>query len=72
MAKLNINGKTRNLAVEPDTPLLWAIREQARPHRHQVRLRRRAMRRLLGAHQRRGAPLLLDSRSAASSRPIAS
>ena len=29
MAKLNINGKTRNLAVEPDTPLLWAIREQA-------------------------------------------
>ena len=29
MAKLNINGKTRTLAVEPDTPLLWAIREQA-------------------------------------------
>ena len=29
MAKLNINGKTRNLAVESDTPLLWAIREQA-------------------------------------------
>ena len=28
MAKLNINGKTRNLAVEPDTPLLWALREQ--------------------------------------------
>ena len=31
-----------------------------RPHRHQVRLRRRAVRRLLGAHQRRGAALLLD------------
>ncbi len=29
MAKLNINGKVRDLAVEPDTPLLWAIREQA-------------------------------------------
>jgi isoquinoline 1-oxidoreductase alpha subunit len=29
MAKLNINGKTRDLAVEPDTPLLWALREQA-------------------------------------------
>jgi isoquinoline 1-oxidoreductase subunit alpha len=29
MAKLNINGKVRDLQVEPDTPLLWAIREWA-------------------------------------------
>jgi isoquinoline 1-oxidoreductase subunit alpha len=29
MAKLNINGKTVDLKVEGDTPLLWAIREQA-------------------------------------------
>ncbi|MFL5145259.1 MAG: (2Fe-2S)-binding protein [Microvirga sp.] len=29
MAKLNINGKVRDLQVEADTPLLWAIREQA-------------------------------------------
>ncbi len=28
MAKLTINGMVRNLAVEADTPLLWAIREQ--------------------------------------------
>jgi isoquinoline 1-oxidoreductase alpha subunit len=28
VAKLNINGKTRDVAVEPQTPLLWAIREQ--------------------------------------------
>ena len=28
MARLNINGKTRDLDVEGDTPLLWAIREQ--------------------------------------------
>jgi isoquinoline 1-oxidoreductase subunit alpha len=28
MAKLNINGKTRNVVAEPDTPLLWVIREQ--------------------------------------------
>jgi isoquinoline 1-oxidoreductase alpha subunit len=28
MAKLNINGKTRDVNAEPDTPLLWAIREQ--------------------------------------------
>ena len=27
--KLNINGSTRELDVEPDTPLLWALREQA-------------------------------------------
>jgi len=28
MARLNINGKIHNIDVEPDTPLLWAIREQ--------------------------------------------
>jgi isoquinoline 1-oxidoreductase alpha subunit len=28
MAKLNINGAIRDLQVEPDTPLLWVIREQ--------------------------------------------
>src|SRR6266446_6226471 len=28
MAKLNINGKVRDVQVEPETPLLWAIREQ--------------------------------------------
>ena len=28
MAKLNINGKTVDVQVEPDTPLLWVIREQ--------------------------------------------
>jgi isoquinoline 1-oxidoreductase alpha subunit len=29
MARLTINGKTLDVDVEPDTPLLWAIREQA-------------------------------------------
>ncbi|MET4272671.1 MULTISPECIES: (2Fe-2S)-binding protein [unclassified Bradyrhizobium] len=29
MANLTINGKTLTLDVEPDTPLLWAIRENA-------------------------------------------
>jgi isoquinoline 1-oxidoreductase alpha subunit len=28
MATLNINGTLRNVEVEPDTPLLWVIREQ--------------------------------------------
>ena len=27
MAKLNINGKMRDVRVEADTPLLWVIRE---------------------------------------------
>ena len=27
MARLNINGSVRDIAVDPDTPLLWAIRE---------------------------------------------
>jgi isoquinoline 1-oxidoreductase alpha subunit len=29
MAKLNINGKSRDIDVEGDTPLLWVLREQA-------------------------------------------
>ena len=28
MARLNINGTLQNVDVEPDTPLLWVIREQ--------------------------------------------
>ena len=28
MAQLNINGRSHQVDVEPDTPLLWAIREQ--------------------------------------------
>ena len=29
MARLNINGKSYDFDVDPSTPLLWAIREQA-------------------------------------------
>jgi isoquinoline 1-oxidoreductase alpha subunit len=29
MIQININGRSMQLDVEPDTPLLWAIREQA-------------------------------------------
>src|SRR5258705_11904925 len=28
MAKLNINGKVRDVEAEADTPLLWVLREQ--------------------------------------------
>ena len=27
MARLNVNGKTHDIDVEPNMPLLWAIRE---------------------------------------------
>jgi len=27
MARLNINGRIRDIEVEPDTPLLWVVRE---------------------------------------------
>src|SRR5215470_17460890 len=29
MVALTINGQSHNIDVEPDTPLLWVIREQA-------------------------------------------
>ena len=64
MMRLNINGKTVDVDVEPDTPLLWVIREQGRPDRHEIRLRHRAVRRLHGAHRRRGDALLRRCRSA--------
>jgi isoquinoline 1-oxidoreductase subunit alpha len=28
MARLNVNGKIREFGAEPDTPLLWVLREQ--------------------------------------------
>ena len=28
MARLNVNGKVREVDAEPDTPLLWVLREQ--------------------------------------------
>ena len=28
MAKLNVNGRVRDVDVEPETPLLWVLREQ--------------------------------------------
>ena len=28
MIALTINGQTQNVEVDPDTPLLWALREQ--------------------------------------------
>ena len=60
MAKLNINGKVRDVKVEADTPLLWVIREQVGLTGTKYGCGVAAVRRLLGAHQRRSAALLLD------------
>ena len=53
---LIVNGTRRRVDLPGDTPLLWALRDSARPDRHEVRLRRRPLRRLHGPPRRgRGA-----------------
>jgi hypothetical protein len=42
--KLKINGVDKTLDVDPEMPLLWALRGHPRSHRHQVRLWRGAVR----------------------------
>ena len=46
MVTLRINGTSRTVDVEPDIPLLWVLRDELAPDRDQVRMRRRAVRRL--------------------------
>ena len=60
MAKLNINGRCVTCRWRPTRRSVGHPRA-GRADRHQVRLRRRAVRRLLGAHQRRGRALLRDA-----------
>jgi len=38
---LNVNGETREFSGDPDTPLLWVIRDDPRSHRNQIRVRYR-------------------------------
>ena len=64
MIKLTINGQRHDVDVEPDTPLLWVLRDMARPDRHQVRLRHRAVRRLHRASGRRARSAPARCRSA--------
>ncbi len=47
--KLLVNGQTHDVDAPADMPLLWVLRDVARPHRHEVRLRHGAVRRLHGA-----------------------
>ena len=55
---LVVNGIAHTVDVEPETPLLWVLRDSLEAHRHQILLRHRAVRRLHGAHRRPGDPLV--------------
>ena len=41
MVKLRVNGQEQSFADDPSMPLLWYLRDELGPHRHQVRLRHR-------------------------------
>jgi len=53
-----LNGKSTTVDVDPQMPLLWVLRDTLNMNGHEVRLRHGALRRLHGAHQRRGDALL--------------
>ena len=55
MIVLTVNGTKHQAEVGTDTPLLWVLREHLQTDRHQVRLRRGAVRRLYGADRRQAA-----------------
>ena len=58
MAKLNVNGKVHEVRRRTRHAAAVGAARAARPDRHQVRLRHRPVRRLHGAHRRRGHALL--------------
>jgi hypothetical protein len=58
---LKVNGATRSVEAEPDTPLLYVLRNDFELNGAKFGLRPWAMRRLRRAHQRRGRALLLDA-----------
>ena len=65
MTRLTINGKTQEVDVEPEMPLLWVLRDELGPDRHQIRLRHRPVRRLHRACRRRSRCAPARCRSAA-------
>ena len=55
---LKVNGVSRSVPAEPDTPLLYVLRNDLELNGAEIRLRARAMRRLHGADRRQGDALL--------------
>ena len=53
---LTVNGTTRSVEAEPDTPLLYVLRND-----FELNGAKFGLRRLRGAHQRRGRALLRDA-----------
>ena len=64
MVTFTINGVEPPFDGDPEMPLLWYLRDELGPDRHQVRLRRRILRRLHRAHRRQGGALVPDRRCA--------
>ena len=58
---LKVNGVSRSVPAEPDTPLLYVLRNDLELNGAEVRLRPRAMRRLHGPGRRQGRALLHDA-----------
>ncbi len=65
---LKVNGVSRSVTAEPDTPLLYVLRNDLELNGAKYRLRTGAVRRLHGAGRRQGRALLRDRRSAGSRR----
>jgi hypothetical protein len=61
MTSLTVNGVARQVDVEPEMPLLWALRDELGLTRHQVWLRHRLLRCLHGRGQWRCHPLVRDA-----------
>ena len=62
--RLNINGKTYDVDVDPNTPLFWVI-GRGRSNRHQIRLRHCAVWRVHRASRWPGDAFLRPCRCAA-------
>ena len=62
MVNVRVNGQERTFDGDPSMPLHVVPARRARPDRHEIRLRRRAVRRLHRASQRRGRALLRHRR----------
>ncbi len=58
MITLTVNGTTHQVDADPDTPLLWVLRDHLGHHQRQVHLRHRRMRGVHGTHRRRGTAFL--------------
>ncbi len=58
---LTVNGAAQPLELEPDMPLLYALRNHSEPQRRQVRLRPGPVRRVHGDRRRPAGVRLPDA-----------